>query len=345
MIVPGKLAISELDILKHVTEEEIARRYVSNFEKVGKPFISSLRADKKADSCRIFKDITGRLKYKDFADPNLRTQISIFEYVAYKYNESIDDAYERIVKDFNIVITERDFSNCYEIPWERNEGDIKTSSSLSVIKIKKRDWTSTDREYWSRYYIPIEMLERNNVKSISNIWIYKEGNLIFKSEYGSRLPSFSYDYYWHEGVFRRKIYRPLVTEYKWTSNSDYTIVQNYPSIPKSGDLLFVQSSMKDCMVMELLGYHAIAPNSEATWLPEKYWEKLQSRWKKIIIFGNNDWEKNDNPGLRYATTHSKRYGIPFIINPYGEPSDISDYVWKYDLDKGRKLVDTLIKNL
>lgn len=344
MIVPGKLAISELDILKHVSEEEIARRYVGNFERVGKPFISPLRADKKASSCRIFKDITGRLKYKDFADPKITTQISIFEYIAYKYNETVDEACERVARDMNIVITERDFSNSYEIPLV-GSGREEHSSPASIIKIKRRDWTKQDKEYWSRYYIPIEMLERNDVKSISNIWIYKDEKLVFKSEYGSRLPSFSYDYYWHEGVFRRKIYRPLVSEYKWMSNSDYTIVQNYPNIPKSGDLLFIQSSMKDCMVMERLGYYAIAPNSEATWLPEQYWKKLVQRWKKIVIFGNNDWMKEDNPGLKYASTHSKRYGIPFIMNPYGEPSDISDYVHKYDLDKGGDLVKKLIENI
>ena len=67
--------------------------------------------------------------------------------------------------------------------------------------------------------------------------------------------------------------------------------------------------------------------------------------KKIVIFGNNDWEKKDNPGLSYAKRHSMRYQVPFIIIPDGETSDISDYVKKYDLDKAGDLVKDLIKDL
>lgn len=129
------------------------------------------------------------------------------------------------------------------------------------------------------------------------------------------------------------------------TNTDYTVVQNYPNIPKTGDLLFIQSSYKDCMVMELMGYNAIAPNTEAGWLPLEYWEKIKKRWKKIIIFGNNDWDKLDNPGLRYAMNHSKRYGIPYIVIPSGGASDISDYVKEHDLDEGRRLTEDLIKGI
>jgi len=349
MITPGKpMNISESDILKHVSEEQIARRYVENFRYIGKPFISSLRVDKKEDSCRIFKDNTGRLKYKDFADPRIRTQISLFEYVAYKYNETLEESLERIAKDFNIIVSEKDFTDSYSIidDIERKERERSLSSSL-VIKVKKRNWTDVDKSYWQQYYISTDMLERNDVKSISNLWFYRDDKLIFTTELSDKLPSFSYDYYWHEGVFRRKIYRPLVEEkgFKWMSNTDFTIVQNYPNIPKQGDLLFIQSSLKDCMVMENLGYYAIAPNSESTWLTEDYWEKLLKRWSKIVIFGNNDWDKKDNPGLKYAKIHSQRYGVPFIVNPDGEPSDISDYVKKYDMSAGGILVERLIKNI
>ena len=41
--------------------------------------------------------------------------------------------------------------------------------------------------------------------------------------------------------------------------------------------------------MELMGYNPIAPNAESTWLPLEYWNKIKKRWKRIVIFGNNDW--------------------------------------------------------
>ena len=95
--------------------------------------------------------------------------------------------------------------------------------------------------------------------------------------------------------------------------------------------------------MEQMGYYAIAPNAESVWLPLDYWHKLKQRWKRIIIFGNNDWEKEDNPGLTYAKLHSEKYGVPYITTPDGEPSDISDYVNKYDLERGKALTERLIK--
>lgn len=346
MIVPGApLEISLSELLDKVPEENIARKYISNYRFTGKPFRSSLRPDNRANSCFVFKDeATGNLMYKDFADPSLPTKISMIEYVSIMYKEGINEAINRIARDFNIKSTEAAVYDSYDYSYETSEFK-ETKNSELIIKVKKRDWTKSDIEYWNQYSIPITMLERNDIKSISNMWLYKNNKQIFTVEFSDKTPVFSYDYYWSNNIFRRKIYRPTSVNYKWMSNTDYTVVQNYPNIPKEGELLFIQSSYKDAMVMELLGYNSIAPNAEGTWLPLEYWEKIKKRWKKIVIFGNNDWEKKDNPGLSYAKRHSMRYQVPFIIIPDGETSDISDYVKKYDLDKAGDLVKDLIKDL
>lgn len=345
MIVPGApIEISLSELQKKVSDEQIAQRYITNFRVVGKAFRSTLRGDNRANSCFVFRDkATGNLMYKDFADPQLPTMISLIEYVAILHREGINEAINRVARDFNIKSTEVATYDTYE--YEAEEYLKKERQSDLVIKVKKRDWTKSDVDYWSQYSIPISLLERNNIKSISNMWLYRDNKKIYSSEFSETHPVYSYDYYYSNDIFRRKIYRPFSKDYKWMSNTDYTVVQNYPNIPKEGELLFIQSSYKDCMVMELLGYNAIAPNGEGTWLPLEYWEKIKKRWSKIIIFGNNDWEKSNNPGLSYATKHSNRYKVPFIVIPDGETSDISDYVKKYNLKKAEELVKELISNI
>lgn len=349
MIVPGApIEITLSELLEKVLDIDIAIRYVTNFREIGRPFKSELRIDKTANSCFIFEDkATGKLKYKDFADPNLPTQISIIEYVAIKEGLTIQEAVNKIASEFNIIQSKgiTYTSSAFDSIYQSRQSEEEKSSSDLVIKVKRRDWTKVDVDYWNQYYIPIEILERNNIKSISHIWLLKNNKELFKAEFSKNHPVYSYEYYWHDDIFRRKIYRPYSSQYKWISNTDYTVVQNYPNIPKSGDLLFIQSSYKDCMVMEQMGYNSIAPNAESTWLPLNYWEKIKERWKKIIIFGNNDWDKEDNPGLAYAKKHSKRYGVPFIIIPNNETSDISDYAKKYDLNKAKELTESLIKDL
>jgi len=105
MIVPGApIEITFSELLEKVLDIDIAIRYVTNFREVGRPFKSELRIDKTANSCFIFEDkATGRLKYKDFADPNLPTQINMVEYVAIKENISFQEAINKIAHEFNII--------------------------------------------------------------------------------------------------------------------------------------------------------------------------------------------------------------------------------------------------
>lgn len=350
MIIPGApTEITASELLEKVSEIDIANRYITNFKQVGLSFKSELRSDRKKGNCFVFKDgVTGRLMYKDFADPNIPTKITLFEYISIKYRIGIQEAINMVARDFNITCTK---GILYEgvksniLHYNTVSEEEEKSSSDLTIKIKKRDWTNKDKEYWGQYSIPIDLLERNNIYSISHIWLYRDDKQIFFTEFSNQYPVYSYNYYWHNNVFRRKIYRPLSSDYKWTTNTDYTVVQNYPNIPKEGELLFIQSSYKDCMVMEMMGYPAIAPNAESCWLPPEYWEKIKKRWDNIVIFGNNDWDNKDNPGVKYAERHSLRYKIPYIITPTGTTSDISDYVKVYGLDKAKELTKRLLDDI
>ena len=73
-------------------------------------------------------------------------------------------------------------------------------------------------------------------------------------------------------------------------------------LPKSGDILVVTKSMKDVMVLYQLGIPAIAPISENCFLTEAQYNKLQSRFKYIVLLYDND-----RPGLRSMISIRKRF--------------------------------------
>ena len=330
-------------LLEYVSQEEIASRYISGFHKIGESFKSEFRREGVASS-RVFWGKYGDLMFKDFGDPHLDKAISVIQYVQYKFNlNNFQEAVNKIAKDFSLV--GGSVNEASSIKRRTNKEKIKreyNAPSNLVIKIKKRDWSKYDKEYWGQYKIKTNLLERNKIVPVSHVFYNNYSPVQYS---GSHL-IYSYNYYWSNGIFRRKIYQPYSKEEKWRTNTDFTVVQNYPKIPKGGDLLFIQSSYKDCMVMELLGYYAIAPNKEGSWLPDYYWKKLKERWKKIIIFWDNDHTKKENSGLIMAQNYSKEYNIPYIITPpIKDVTDISDLVAKYDLSDGKEVVKQALNKI
>ena len=332
------ILISSKDLLDYVSQEDIATRYISGFSKIGDSFKSEFRTEK-LPSSRVFYGKHGDLMFKDFGDPNFKKAISIIQYVQYKYDLKYQAAINKIGIDFGLI--KGDDISCSIVKSKRKKikREYKAPSNL-VIRIRKRDWSEYDKEYWGSYYIPTTLLERNQIYPISHVFYGSYP----PTEYSSNHLIYSYDYYWSNGIFRRKIYQPKSLTEKWRTNTDYTVVQNYPNIPKDGgDLLFIQSSYKDCMVMEQLGYYSVAPNNEGSWIPKYYWDKLKDRWNKLVIFWDNDWEKDENSGLIMAQNYGKEYNIPYITTPDIKGiTDISDYVRMYGIDKGKELVKELI---
>jgi hypothetical protein len=86
------------------------------------------------------------------------------------------------------------------------------------------------------------------------------------------------------------------------------------------------------MTLSQLGYYAIAPNSETTWIPIEVWHKLESRFKEKIIFFDNDVS-----GLREAAKRSLEFKIPYSHIPIElldiGVKDISDYREKFGYNK------------
>jgi hypothetical protein len=229
-------------------------------------------------------------------------------FVAEKFNIDIQDAVEKVYKEMTIN------GNKYKFTGKKIDHIIKKYRHTSkVIKVKRREFREKDLEYWNQFGWTLTMLEEARIFPISKFWI---NDRMFVAD----LYAYSFDYYKHEGIFRRKIYFPMKKTDRFISNIDTTVVQGWHMLPKTGgDLLIITKAYKDIGTFKSIGIYACATNNETSFFPEKVVEKIKSRWKKVII-----WWDNDNEGKKSAEKYSKKYKLQFVHTDEKDRKDPSD---------------------
>lgn len=342
------------NVLNKKSEIEIFQYIFTNFKRLDCNFSAR---DEDIPSA-VVREYRGRLYFKDFGDatqPHAETwiqyliRINGWEDNTKGYYLALNWANDTFNLGLEGVNTYTIKSALYS-PKNTKITMIEPKSyeeKKTKIEVRRREWNNDDLTYWKQYAIPLKKLEEKGIAPLKQFWVtnFKKGGIRLQYNCDNTL-SYVYPYYRGEhGEFMYKIYQPLLKVNKWISNVDRTIIQNKEFIPKSGgNLLISQSSWKDIMVMELMGLYSIAPNTEADWYPEEWWNKTYPKWDNVIIFGNNDFHKKDNPGLKYGMHHSVKYSLPLIHTPSGTTSDISDYIKVFGFNKAQILTERLIND-
>jgi hypothetical protein len=348
---------------KGYNEYDLAVHYIPNFKGFGIPVRSNLRTDDTNNSL-VAVVINDKLMISDFG---LKTGMNIYNYLIEKENlpntkSSFYKVLDLIRKDFNLkniesCVSSNNIKKTNKHPIKHN---VPVQSSLPVkIEVRRQridgkiHWTKEDIKYWKQYGISIKKLEEKKIAPLNAFWItnYSKGGMRIKYDVSKEL-CYVYPFFRNEsGLFMYKIYLPQGfrgnKDFKWVGNVNRSIIQNIEHIPNSGDLLILQSSYKDIMLMEELfptECYTIASNGEGMWFKIEEWRKLRKNWKKIIYFGNNDYPKNPNPGLEFARKHSNEFKIPFITTPDG-CSDISDFYKEFGLKKTKKFLTNCFENI
>lgn len=287
-------------ILSKVSEYDIYSHYLGQF-KVGAIYNSPFRKDKNPSFGVYYSKRTRQLLFKDHGNGecgNVVKFVSLFTGIT-NYNDILAD----IVKQLKITPSTKLDSSKQYIP-----------ETETVIGVVRQEFTQTDINYWSQFHISKATLKKFGVDSIK----YYLCNGIVKGIYKDDNPMYAYK------VFNNfKIYRPLGDKYtKWRNNLTEYDIQGYAQLPKKGDLLFITKSMKDVMCLYEMGFNAISPSSESTFIPEDVLEDLKKRFKRIIILFDRDIA-----GVKYSRKMSLKYGLEamFIHKKY-QAKDVSDAV-------------------
>lgn len=305
-------------ILSKVTEYDIYAKYIGQF-KVGMIYNSPFRKDKNPSFGIYYSKRTKQLLFKDHGTGECGNVIKFVSLFTGKteYNDILSD----IVDKLNITNNTKLVSSKQYIP-----------PTETVIGVVRQEFTDVDINYWKQFNISINTLKKFNVNSIK----YYLCNGIVKGTYKRENPMYAYKVY-----NNFKIYRPLADKYtKWRNNlTDYDI-QGYEQLPQKGNILFITKSMKDVMCLHEMGYPAVSPSSESTFLPKDVLEQLKTRFKRIIILFDRDVA-----GVKRSCKLSRETGLEaMFINKKFKAKDISDAVKANNFEEIKNWLNETIKN-
>lgn len=284
------------DIIQYVSEETIARHYLGIG--LNKPFNSYFRDDPEP-SARLYyyKD---RIYYNDFLISMTLSDL-IMKVNTWSYKEFMG----HLTKDF--------MSQDISLP-KRKKVFKNRHNKDTVLNVKYRNWKQHDIDYWKQGGITKEWLEFANIHPISHYFLYNRTQIAHKWSY-------TYNFYWHNDIYRRKIYQPKNENKskKWISNIDKTVVSGWETLPKQGgDLVITASSYKDSGVIQCnltepdsrRMLPSFAPNTESSLLPTVIIPKIKSRFKRWIV-----WFDQDNAGHINAKKYQQLYSCEPIFIP------------------------------
>jgi len=325
--------LNKENIYKRITSYDIFKMYCPEFKEIGKKFHGKFRTGDSYPSAQI-DYYNGDLLYKDFGE---RGSSRAIDFVARLYNTDYFGALSIINTDFNLGLGDVNGKKSLKPVNRQAQKFFEKCEKISEVSktkllIKRREYTNRDLQYWGQYYWTSEMLKSTDIFPVSHFWINKSTKseiTMFKAD----SLAYSFDYYFHKGIFRRKVYQPFNKKIKFLSNVDSTIVQGYKRLKRHGDILIITSSLKDCGPFWRLGYDAIATNTEHSFLPIKFFEKQKSRFKRIIMWFDNDWDKEENQGVINAKKFSQEYNIEYFHNPDNTPKDPSDFCKEHSLNE------------
>jgi hypothetical protein len=325
-----EIHLTKRQILERISEQSIYEYYLNDRIKTGTLLKCCFHKDH-SPSLGFYKSSGGEMIFKCFG---CGAQGNVFKFVSDLHN-GIDFG-----KTLNLI--QRTFNlskNGHNSPivcptissstFNEDETDKKT-----LILPTHRNFNKIDYDFWNQFYIPLPLLLTYDVRACERVYIVKKsGEYVLFAEHTKFNPIYSYQI--NENY---KIYRPYSDKKgKWASNTDVFDVQGLKQLPAKGELLIITSSLKDVMVLNVMGYNAIALGGEGMRLPEKILDYLWACFDNIVVFYDND-----APGLKYGEALANEIGAGNIYIPVEEPKDISDYVKKHNFEKGIDLMKQLL---
>lgn len=312
-------------ILSKVSEETLMEHYTGVPCKKGL-FVSKLRRDSRPTCAFYRSNKTGRLIYKDFGDDFAGDYVSV---VMYKYSCSYYKALHIIANDFGIITSKHLTKNKPLIEYSNTKFEITNDAS---IQVEIKDFEQYELDWWARYGITKDILEKFKVYSCKNVFL--NGNLFHSYKPGHHM----YGYYGgnRDGSERWKIYLPKNLKYKWLSNWKSLYIQGAHMMPKSGEYLCITKSLKDVMTLYSLGIPAIAPMSETCFLTDSQYSKVIKRFDKVVLL----WD-SDKTGIKYSNLLRKSHLELYTcwIPRDKKAKDISDFYKLYGRDKTIELIN------
>ena len=315
--------ITEDFIFSKINQESIMQHYTGLDVNSKKLFLSPVRNDNKI-TCAFYKSKSGILYLHDFAT---NEHLNCWNIVMKMFNCNYYQALKIVAQDFGLIDGTHNSKVAPTIV-----PTIKSTKS-SKIQVQIKDYTKEELKWWEQFGISKKLLKKYKIYSLQ--YVFLNGELRFTS-----VPSCPiYGYYFGKdknSEEKWKIYFPLKTEYRFLNNLSKKVLQGYHQLPKTGDLLVITKSMKDCMTFYSYGISAIAPSSESTFCSDKQIEEFKQRFKHIIVIYDQDRAGKHNMYKIRSNYPELDY---FVIPRYLKAKDFSDLRKLYGEEKTREFLN------
>lgn len=318
-----------LDVLLGKTSEFDIMRFYLNIDVLPALINSPLRQDRNA-SVSIFSPDGVKVFYKDFGTGE---HGSIFDLLGRMWNRTFSETITKIWDDIDKVKHNR-------INLNRTRSGVIHKSN-SILEVRTRQWFDYDMEYWNSYGISREWLEFGDVYPISHI-------LITRDNITKVIPAEKLAYVYVErkdGKVSLKVYQPKSQRLKWLSKHDSSVWDLWSRLPDRGDTLFITSSRKDALCLwENTGIPSVSLQGEGYVPKEKVINQLKQRFGRVIIFFDNDYDKDENHGHIYASRLSGMFDLDMVEIPSEYKSkDPSDLFKNHGAETFRRVIKELVK--
>lgn len=295
----------------------------------GKNFRSPFYDDKKA-SCTIYQDHSGVWRYKDFGNGGSGGDAFWFVGQLFGYNLSsqFPKILAQIVQDLNLPLDITTQESLAKAP-VRPQLEISSSQPISQpsmtdkYSVQTQPFTETDLEFWGKYGINQDTLERYGVSSLASFSSYSRKGNPYQLHYKSTEPMYCYQL--GDSV---KIYRPQ-SKVRFLNagvrSRDYLF--GYAQLPTKGEYVLLTGGEKDVLSLASHGFSAFCLNSETAYLSQTLLQGLSDRFDAVGVLydmdetGIRQSQKiiEDNPDI------PNLFRVDLPLSGSKSEKDVSDY--------------------
>lgn len=329
-----RLNLNRNDIFKKISEYDVYRFYLPDFETIGVNFKNTVRGEKDPSmKINYFED---RLTHFDFGDSRFKGDcINLVEQI---FNCDYNTALKKIDKDFNLGIVQKKVESIKSVIHWNQPKEIPVKYP-PIIKVIPRSPTQEELKYWEKLDQGLEDLKSED------IFFPKD---IFRN--GSRLPqvkgllTFAY---WYPELKKWVLYRPFAPErtaltppqfWKWDKSLPFDYVDRLDTIEGPGNS-FLTKGRKDRLVLK----KALETNKIAVVQSE---DPMAMSQKALDVFNMNSSlfggkkytiSDNDKKGKEFSWWLTKEHDYLHINVPdkylfeVPKKTDFPDLVWYYNM--------------
>ena len=322
------MKLTKENIYKILDQVTIMERYFPSIVQTNKRYCNPFRFDREA-GCYFAWTKNNNFVFFDNAFPEHGGDC--IKVCMMQNNCTFREALEKINSDFGLGLTGSSYNKGLT-PKREQVNKLAKPAKKKRMSFKKthfrvyiRPWQEIDINYWNRFGISTDLLEKYDVKAVHRFqkkqWDHSYFQTTYNFENNPKDPCYAFTFTDERGFKSVKLYRPLTKDkkYKWTSNVTKEDIQGLKQLPAEGDLLIITSSMKDLLTLAALGFNAIAPQGEGMKLSPTLVDMLKTRFKEIVIIYDRD-----DAGIRFAKELSEEYGFKYSILPFID-EDLKDF--------------------